>query len=232
LEIPQGLWQEISIDIIGPLPKSNGMNAIVVIVNRFTKMICLKATTMNISLEGIAKIYRDNIWKPHGVPRKILSNRGPQFASKFMEEFTKALGTKRQLLMAYHPQTDGQTERINQEIETFLQYYVNYQQDDWTNWLAAVEFQYNDKRHVATGKTPFELKFGRHPWKGDLMVQTGILRVKEFLIGLQKSWEQATKAMEEVQKSIKKQFDKKRRNPQGLKVGDNVWLENKNIQLN
>jgi len=83
-------------------------------------MIQLKATTMNISSEGITKIYRNNIWKLHGVSRKILSNQGPQFASKFMEEFTKALGTKRQLLTVYHPQTDGQTERINQEIGMFL----------------------------------------------------------------------------------------------------------------
>jgi len=120
LEIPKGPWQEISINIIGPLPKSNGMNAIVVIVDRFTKMIRLKATTINISLEGIAKIYRDEIWKLHGIPRKILSNRGLQFASKFMKELTKALETKRQLSMAYHPQTDGQMERINQEIGTFL----------------------------------------------------------------------------------------------------------------
>ena len=77
------------------------------------KIIQLKAITMNISSEGIAKIYRNNIWKLHGIPRKILSDRGPQFASKFMEEFTKVLGTTRQLLTAYHPQTDGQTERIN-----------------------------------------------------------------------------------------------------------------------
>jgi len=76
-------------------------------------MIRLKATTMNVLLEGITKIYRDNIWKLHGIPRKILSDRGLQFASKFIEEFTKVLGTKRQLSTAYHPQTDGQTERIN-----------------------------------------------------------------------------------------------------------------------
>jgi len=101
LDIPQGPWQEISIDIIGPLPKSNGMDAIVVIVDQFTKMIQLKATTINISLEGIAKIYRNDIWKLHGVPRKILSNRGLQFVSKFMDEFTKALGIKRQLSTAY-----------------------------------------------------------------------------------------------------------------------------------
>ena len=96
------------------------MDAIVVIVDQFTKMIRLKATTTNISSEGIAKIYRDDIWKLYGIPRKILSDRGPQFTSKFMEEFTKALGTKRQLSIAYHPQTNGQTERINQEIGMFL----------------------------------------------------------------------------------------------------------------
>jgi len=95
-----------------------------------------------------------------------------------------------------------------------------------------VEFQYNDKRHVATERTPFKLNFGRHPWKGDLVVQSEIPRVEEFLAGLQKSWEQATKAIGETQKNMKRQSDKKRRNPQGLKVGDNMWLENKNIQLN
>jgi len=127
LEIPEEPWQEISIDIIGPLPRSNEMNAIVVIIDWFTKMIRLKATTTNVSLEGIAKIYRDKIWKLHGIPRKILSDRGPQFTSKFMEELTKALGIKRQLSTAYHPQTDGQTERINQEIGMFLWHYMNYQ---------------------------------------------------------------------------------------------------------
>ena len=150
------------------------MDAIVVIVDQFTKMIQLKATTTNISLEGITKIYRDDIWKLYRIPRKVLSDRGLQFASKFIKVLTKALGMKRQLSMAYHPQTDGQTERINQEIGMFLQHYVNYQQNDWTNWLATTKFQYNDKKHVATGKTPFELNFRRHPWKGDLMVQMNI----------------------------------------------------------
>ena len=95
-------------------------------------MIRLKTTTTSESLKEITKIYRDEIWKLHGIPKKILSDRRPQFVSRFMEEFMKALGTTRQLSMAYHPQTDEQTERINQEVETFLQHYINYQQDDWT----------------------------------------------------------------------------------------------------
>jgi len=85
---------------------------------------------------------------------------------------------------------------------------------------------------VATGKTPFKLNFGRHPWKGDLVVQTMIPRVEEFIKELQRSWEQATSALEEAQKKMKNQIDKKRRSPQGLKAGDNVWLESKNIHSN
>ena len=74
----------------------------------------------------------------------------------------RVLGTTRQLSTVYHSQTDGQMERINQEIGMFLWHYVNYQQDNWMEWLAAAKFQYNNKRHVAIERTPFELKFGRH----------------------------------------------------------------------
>ena len=108
LKIPEGLWKEISINIIELLPKSNGKDAIIVIVDRFTKMIRFKATTTNVSSEEIAKIYWDEIWKLHGVLRAILSDRRPQFISKFMENLMKALETKRMLSTAYHPQTDGQ----------------------------------------------------------------------------------------------------------------------------
>ena len=90
------------------------------------------ATTTSISLNEVARIYQNNIWKIHGIPKKIISDRGPQFASTFMGEFYKALGIKRAISTAYHPQTDGQTERINQEIEVFLRHYINYRQDDWT----------------------------------------------------------------------------------------------------
>ena len=133
------------------LPKLNRKNAIMVIVDRFTKMIQLKAIITNILLEEIAKIYMDEIWKLHRIPMRILSNREPQFASRFIEELMKALETKRMLLTAYHPQTNGQTERINQEIGTFLRHYINYQQDNWTEWITAAKFQYNDKKHVVMG---------------------------------------------------------------------------------
>jgi len=90
------------------------------IMDRFTKMIRLKATMTNISLEDIVKIYQDEIWKLHGIPRKILSDKGSQFTSKFMEELIKVLGITRQLSIVYYSQTNEQIERIYQEVETFL----------------------------------------------------------------------------------------------------------------
>jgi len=127
---------------------------------------------------------------------------------------------------------DGQTERINQEIGTFLCHYVNYQQDNWTEWLVAAEFQYNDKWYAAIDKTPFELNFRRHLWKGNLMVSTEFPKLEEFLTRSQRSCNEATKSMKEAQERMKKQFNQKRRNPQELNIRDNVWLENKNIYSN
>jgi len=71
----------------------------------------------------------------------------------------------------YHPQTNSQIEQINQEVEAFLRHYVNYQQDNWTEWLSVVEFQYNNKKHMAIEHTSFKLNFGRHLWKGNLIIR-------------------------------------------------------------
>ena len=84
----------------------------------------------------------------------------------------KALGTKKILFTVYHSQTDGQIERMNQEIEVFLWHYINYQQNNWIKWLVVAEFQYNNKKHIVTKRTSFKLNFQRYSWKENLMVQT------------------------------------------------------------
>jgi len=126
-------------------------------------MIRLMAIMTSISSSEVARIYRDNIWKIHGIPKKIINNRGAQFTSTFMGELCKAIGIKRAMSTAYQSQTDSQTERINQEVEVFLRHYINYRQDNWTKWLAIAEFQYNDKEHVATGHSSFYVNYGRYP---------------------------------------------------------------------
>lgn len=124
--ILSGPWQEISVDLIVGLPDSQGYDSILVVVDWFTKMIHALPTMSTITAEGIAKLYRDNVWKLHGLPKKVISDRGPQFASKFMTSLNHILGITTPLSTAYHPQTDGQTERVNQDIEQYLRLFVNY----------------------------------------------------------------------------------------------------------
>jgi len=102
LFIPKTPWEEISIDIIGPLPRSEDKDAILVVMDRFSKMIRLVATTTSISSGKVARIYQDDIWKIHSIPKKIISDRGPQFSSTFIGELCKALGIKRAMSTAYH----------------------------------------------------------------------------------------------------------------------------------
>jgi Integrase zinc binding domain/dUTPase len=125
-EIPDQNWEIISTDLIGPLPESKGYNAINVIVDRKTKQAHFIKTNTELSSEGQVKIFRDEIFKHHGLPRKVISDRGPQYISKFMTDLYSLLGIKGNPSTAFHPQTDGQTERINREVEQYLRIWVNY----------------------------------------------------------------------------------------------------------
>ena len=126
-----------------------------------------------------------------------------------MENLIKILGTKKVLSTVYHPQTNSQIEQINQEVEAFLRHYVNYQQDNWTEWLSVVEFQYNNKKHMAIEHTPFKLNFRRHLWKGNLIIRTELPKLNNFLKELQRSWNKARILMNIAKEAIKKQFNKK-----------------------
>ena len=108
------------------------------------------------------------MFREHGVPHKVVSDWGPQFVSRFMKEFYAMIGVKANPSTAFHPQTDGQTEQVNQEIEVYLQAYVNHLQDDWAEWLSTAEFALNNCEHSATGQTPFFLEYRRHPWNGGM----------------------------------------------------------------
>ena len=116
--------------MIGPLPQSKNNDAILVVVDRLIKMIQIILTSVGITSKEVTELYKNNIWKLHEIPRKIVLDRGPQFASKFIGELCKCLGIQRALSTVYHSQTDGQTEQMNQEIKAFLQHY--YYDTPWT----------------------------------------------------------------------------------------------------
>lgn len=163
LEIPNGPWQHISVDFIGPLPLSDGFDAIMVVVDKLGKRAhFLRAHTTD-TAEDTADLFIERVWCLHGTPKKVISDRGPQFIARFMRRIYERMGIKAALSTAHHPQTDGQTERVNQDLETYLRMYVDFYQDDWVKWLPFAEFAYNNRKHSATQTTPFFAEYGYHP---------------------------------------------------------------------
>jgi transposase InsO family protein len=120
-------------------------------------------TTTHATAEQTSKLYVDNVWKLHGVPQVVVSDRDPLFTSNFTKALCHLIGTKQAMSTAYHPQTDGQTERLNRVLEDMLRMYVSQSQDDWDEKLACAEFAINNNDHESTGKTPFLLNYGFHP---------------------------------------------------------------------
>ena len=97
------------------------------------------ATTERMSVEELAKLFQDHVWKLHGLPESVISDRGVQFAAEIIRELNNLLGIQTKLLIAYHPQTDGQTERTNQELEQYLRVFIDHRQEQWPDWLGTVE---------------------------------------------------------------------------------------------
>ena len=165
-EIPSEPWAIISVDLIGPLVTSKGKDTILVIVDRFSKKAYFLPCNTTITSQGVANLYKEHVFREHGLPRKVISDRGSQFVSSFMKNLYDLLRIEANPSTAYHPQTDGQTERMNQELEEYLRIYVNEKQNDWVGWLPIAQFCHNDRQHSATGFSPIYINNGRHPFKG------------------------------------------------------------------
>jgi len=129
--ILEKLWMHISADFITKLPLVQGYDSILVVVDRLTKMVYFIPTTEKISAEELARLFRDNMWKLHGLPESIISDREPQFMAELMRELNQMLGIESKMSTAFHPQTDGQTERVNQELEQYLRMFIDHQQEQW-----------------------------------------------------------------------------------------------------
>src|SRR6202046_3252147 len=163
LPIPDKPWDTISVDFIVKLPQSEGKDSVMVVVDSVTKHRHFVDTVTTISTAGSARLYVQHIWKHHGIPQRVISDRGPQFVAEFMKELYRLLGVKIAATTAYHPQGDGQTERVNQELEQYIWLFINQRQDDWDDLLPFAEFQYNNHVHTATQAVPFLLDTGRIP---------------------------------------------------------------------
>ena len=164
IPIPPRRWDQVTLDLITGLPRTrNGKDTCITIVDKCSKMVHLIATTIEITAPGMAKIFFDEIVRHHGFPSSIISDRDPRFTSSFWQSLWKLSGTRLAMSTAYHPRTDGQTERENRAVEQMLRSYVNTKQNDWDEHLTAVEIAYNNSKHASTGFSPFYMNYGQHP---------------------------------------------------------------------
>src|SRR5258705_3226014 len=136
--------------MIRELLDSKGYNAVLVVVDCLSKQIHAIPTVTSLDSARVARLFLEHIWHHHGLPEEVISNHGSAFISNFSCELAALLGVKLTPSTSCHPQTDGQTEHVNQEIEAYLRVFVSHRQDDWANWLPLAEFAYNNKVHTAT----------------------------------------------------------------------------------
>jgi hypothetical protein len=163
LPIPDEAWKQLSMDFIEGLPLSEKCNVIVVVVDRLTKYAHFFAVKHPYTAQSIAQLFLDNVVKLHGMPKSIVSDRDPIFLRKFWKELFTLYEVKLTLRTAYHPQTNGQTERVNQCLEMYLRCAIHENPKQWKKWLPLAELWYNSSYHTSMGCSPFKALYGYEP---------------------------------------------------------------------
>jgi len=187
-------------------------------------------TTEGILAKGLARLFRDNVWKLHGLPESVVSDRGSQFAVELTKELNKMLGIETKLLTVFHPQTDGQMEQMNQELEQYLRFFVDHRQKDWLEWLASAEFAVNNKVHTTTKVSPFMANYGRElRMGGDIRKKGKVEKATEFVERMKKVHEEAEAALKKAQENMKRQANRGRKETEDWKKGDKVLLSTKDL---
>lgn len=236
LPIPERTWKDVSIDLITALPvTASGHDAIVVVVDRLSKMIHCIPTVTAIKAPELARLYFDNIFKFHGLPSSVVSDRDPRFISDFWSSLFKHTKTKLNMSTANHPQTDGQTERANRTLEDMLRAYVSPFHNDWDLHLTAAEFAYNSSVQASTGHTPFALNYGYTP-DDPLSLLSATAKLPSvprltgagFLQQLQRDLISAKAALVKAQARQAAAYNKHHR-PGSFVVGDKVLLSSKHF---
>ena len=212
--------------------KGNNYDSILVIVNRLTKMVHYKPVKVIINAPGLAEVIIDVVVRYYSLSDSIVTNRGSFFTLKFWSLLCYFLGIKRKLFTAFHPQTDGQTERQNSTMEAYLRAFVNFEQNDWTRFLLMAEFAYNNTKNASTNHTPFKLNCGYHPhvsYEKDLDLCSKSKTAKEFFFKLRNLMAVCQQNLYHAQKLQKRAYNKGVK-PQSYVLGDKVWLSSKHLR--
>ncbi|KAD3066970.1 hypothetical protein E3N88_34850 [Mikania micrantha] len=226
-EIPQRKWEQIAMDFITKLPRtSSGYDSIWVIIDRLTKSAHFLPIRETYKMEKLARLYIDEIVVRHGVPLSIISDRDSRFTSRFWQSLQQSLGTSVNLSTAYHPQTDGQSERTIQTLEDMLRTCILDFGGSWDTHLPLIEFSYNNGYHSSIGCAPFEAIYGRKCRSPICWTEVGDNRITGPEL-IQETTDKIAQIQQRLQatRSLQKSYVDKRRKPLEFDVGDRVMLK-------
>jgi hypothetical protein len=216
-------FEVIAMDLITQLLKSNDYDAILTIVDHgCTRAALFLPCKMTITGAEIARLYFDNVYRWFGLPKRIISDRDPRFTSSFATELVKAIQAQRNLSTAYHPQTDGLTERKNQWIEQYLRLFAADTQDDWDQWLTIATAVHNSWPNATTSVAPSQALLGYLPNLTGIQIETPNETISQ-------RQEQAEKWRTKAKEALNQSANQKP--AEQYTVRDRVWLENKNLML-
>ncbi|MBW0570732.1 hypothetical protein O181_110447 [Austropuccinia psidii MF-1] len=216
-------------DFITQLLLSSNFGSILVVVDRFSKMAIFIPTYSTITSLDLAQTFISHVFSKNGLPSSIVGDRGSLCVSSFLTQLCQQLKISRDLSTSFHPETDGQTERLNQILEQYLWMYVSYHQDDFHTWLPLAEFAYNNEEHSSTKNSPFFTIYGRNPSFDSIHISQDT-PVGNLSTKLQSVQQVVKEELESEIKCFKKYADGNRAIPLDFQAGYKVWLSSKNIK--
>ena len=235
LPIPSTNWETVTMDLVTGLPVTpRGYDSIYVVVDKLSHMIKLSPTLKTATAEDLARVYFRVVFRSHGIPKTIVSDRDSKFTSAFWKALFKLCGTKLAMSTAFHPQTDGLTERANRTLEEMLRAYVSTQHTDWDEHLPSVEFAYNNSVNPTTGYTPFYMNYGQNPHVPVTLLTPRPLTENPVATGFA---QQQQRVLQRAQESIAKAQEaqarnaNKKRTDMTFNIGDQVLLETTHLKL-
>jgi hypothetical protein len=222
-------FKQLSVDLVTDLPLSNGYDSLMVVVDHgLTKGVILAPCSKTIDANGVAQLFFEFVFKRFGLHDILISDRGPQFASAFARELARILHYDVRLSTAYHPQTDGQTERANQEVKTYLRIFCANNPHKWSKFLTSAEFIHNSVPHSSTKVSPFSLILGYEPRAYPSLRKTFLPALEGRLSSLESARKEALAAHETARRIM---MERSSRKFSPWKVGDKVWLEATNLRI-
>ena len=227
LDIPLQKWESISMDFITKLPNTRGgYDTIFVVVDRLTKQAHFFPMKTTDTALNVARLFVREIFRLHGMPKSIVSDRDSKFTSNFWKATFESIGTQLRMSTAFHPQTDGETERVNRVLEDMLRMYVNENQTNWNEYFPLVEFAHNSSYHTSIQMTPFQAMYGYNcPSPVNFNNPNNKVEIsREMLEKMDKELARIRDHIREAQKRHKTYYDKKHRHVE-YTIGDMVFLK-------